>query len=100
MKQSGSAAAEGSARPPASASGGDPVKGLNYIELLNMFNHDPETAGIILIGEIGGADESEAAAYIKANIKKQSPRSSPAAPPTRPPHGPRRRDHQRRRRHR
>jgi succinyl-CoA synthetase alpha subunit len=50
--------------------GGDPVKGLNYIELLNMFNHDPETAGIILIGEIGGADESEAAAHIKANIKK------------------------------
>jgi succinyl-CoA synthetase alpha subunit len=50
--------------------GGDPVKGLNYIELLNMFDHDPETAGIILIGEIGGADESEAAAYIKANIKK------------------------------
>ena len=50
--------------------GGDPIKGLNYIELLQMFNHDPETAGIILIGEIGGADESEAAAFIKANIKK------------------------------
>jgi succinyl-CoA synthetase alpha subunit len=50
--------------------GGDPVKGLNYIELLQMFSHDPETTGIILIGEIGGADESEAAAFIKANIKK------------------------------
>jgi succinyl-CoA synthetase alpha subunit len=50
--------------------GGDPVKGLNYIELLTMFNNDPETTGIVLIGEIGGSDESEAAAFIKANIKK------------------------------
>src|SRR3954469_7847925 len=50
--------------------GGDPVKGLNYIELLTMVNNDPETDGIILIGEIGGSDESEAAAFIKKSIKK------------------------------
>src|SRR3954462_10223929 len=50
--------------------GGDPVKGLNYIELLTMFNNDPETDGIILIGEIGGSDESDAAAFIKKSIKK------------------------------
>ena len=50
--------------------GGDPVKGLNYIELLDLFNKDPETDAIILIGEIGGADESQAAAWAKQNVKK------------------------------
>jgi succinyl-CoA synthetase alpha subunit len=50
--------------------GGDPVKGLNFIELLEMFNNDNETHGIIVIGEIGGADEEAAAAYIKSNVKK------------------------------
>ncbi len=50
--------------------GGDPVKGLNYIELLTMFNSDIETDAIILIGEIGGSDESDAAKFIKTNVKK------------------------------
>jgi len=50
--------------------GGDPVKGLNYIELLTMFNSDPETDGVVMIGEIGGTDEETAAAWIKANMKK------------------------------
>jgi succinyl-CoA synthetase alpha subunit len=50
--------------------GGDPVKGLNYIELLRMFNADPATHGIVMIGEIGGSDEAEAAAYVTGNVKK------------------------------
>jgi len=50
--------------------GGDPVKGLNFIELLEMFNKDAATDAIILIGEIGGTDEEAAAAYVKQNVKK------------------------------
>jgi succinyl-CoA synthetase alpha subunit len=50
--------------------GGDPVKGLDFIECLAMFEADPETKSILLIGEIGGTSEEDAAAFIKANVKK------------------------------
>src|SRR5687767_3932108 len=50
--------------------GGDPVKGLNFIELLSMFESDPETHAMVVIGEIGGTDEEQAAAYIKEHVKK------------------------------
>jgi succinyl-CoA synthetase alpha subunit len=50
--------------------GGDPIKGLGYPELLSAFNDDPATEVIVLIGEIGGTAEEEAAAYIKDNIRK------------------------------
>ncbi len=50
--------------------GGDPVHGLSHLDVVKMFNEDPETEGIVLIGEIGGSDEEEAAAYIKEHVKK------------------------------
>ena len=50
--------------------GGDPVKGLNFIELLGMFANDPETDGIIVIGEIGGTDEESAAVFVQQNVNR------------------------------
>ncbi len=50
--------------------GGDPIHGLGFIEVLELFNEDPETEGVIMIGEIGGNDEENAAAWIRENMKK------------------------------
>lgn len=50
--------------------GGDPIKGINFIECLEFFENDPETQGIILVGEIGGNDEEEAAEYVSDKITK------------------------------
>ncbi|MCR8642205.1 succinate--CoA ligase subunit alpha [Paenibacillus sp. N1-5-1-14] len=50
--------------------GGDPVKGSEFIDILRMFNEDPETYAVIMIGEIGGTAEEEAAEWIAANMTK------------------------------
>jgi succinyl-CoA synthetase alpha subunit len=50
--------------------GGDPVRGMDFIDCLELFEADPETDGIIMVGEIGGTDEEAAAEYIKSNVSK------------------------------
>jgi succinyl-CoA synthetase alpha subunit len=50
--------------------GGDPVNGMKHIDVLKLFNDDPETEGVVMVGEIGGTDEEEAARWVKAHMKK------------------------------
>jgi len=50
--------------------GGDPVHGFEFVDVLKLFNDDPETEAVVMIGEIGGSAEEEAAAWIEANMRK------------------------------
>jgi succinyl-CoA synthetase alpha subunit len=50
--------------------GGDPVRGMNFIDVLELFESDPQTEGIVMVGEIGGSDEEAAAAYIHDHVSK------------------------------
>jgi len=66
----GQLSALGLGQSSAVGTGGDPVNGMKHVDVLRLFNDDPETEAVIMIGEIGGSDEESAARWVKANMKK------------------------------
>ncbi len=62
--------AKGLGQSTAIGIGGDPIIGTRYIDLLELFKNDPQTKGVVIIGEIGGTDEQEAAEYIRSEFPK------------------------------
>ncbi len=80
--------------------GGDPVHGFDFVDVLKLFNDDPATEAVVMIGEIGGSSEEEAAVWIKAHMKKpMAGFIAGQTAPLRQTHGSRRRDHLRRQGH-
>jgi len=66
----GQLSALGLGQSSAVGTGGDPVNGMKHVDVLRLFNDDPETDAVVMIGEIGGSDEEDAARWVKANMKK------------------------------
>ena len=76
--------------------GGDPINGLKHIDVMKAFNDDPDTDAVIMIGEIGGPDEADAARWCKAHMRKPIVGFTRRHRPARQAHGPRRCADQRR----
>ena len=81
--------------------GGDPINGSSFLDVLKLFEEDPDTEAVMMIGEIGGPQEAEAAQFVKENMTQAGDRLRRRADGAQgPPHGPRRRHHLGVRRHR
>jgi succinyl-CoA synthetase alpha subunit len=64
------AAAQASGQSTCVGIDGDPVRGMNFIDVLELFEKDPQIEGIVMVGEIGGSDEEAAATFIRGNVSK------------------------------